>query len=88
MTIKTIEKAIKCRKCNFIFSAQYTACLNLFSRSNDDTAAIRSRKLVIVTRKTAQVVAVDVASDEPPIEVRGRREKPVQVPIVTKASKI
>jgi len=39
--------------------------------------AIRSGRLVIISRKTAHVVAVDVAPDEPPNQMRWLREKPV-----------
>ncbi|RLE65155.1 MAG: hypothetical protein DRJ47_05995 [Thermoprotei archaeon] len=73
------KETFSCRRCNFIFNAQYVACLNLFSHSDDGIVAIRSGRLFLVTRKTASVVAVNVAPDEPPIEMRWLREKPVQV---------
>ena len=95
------KETFRCRKCGFSFNAQYVACLNLFSRSNDGIVAIRgysvdknfkdnlvitttgtgnhirSGRLFLITRKTAQVVAVNVAPDEPPTEMRWLREKPV-----------
>ncbi|RLE86874.1 MAG: hypothetical protein DRN04_18930, partial [Thermoprotei archaeon] len=71
------KERFRCRRCGFTFNAQYVACLNLFSRSNDGRVAIRSGRLILITRKTAQVVAVNVAPDEPPIEMRWLREKPV-----------
>jgi len=73
------KETFKCRKCNFIFNAQYVACFNLFSRSNDGVVAIRGGGLFLIIRKTAQVVAVNVAPDEPPIRMRWLREKPVQI---------
>ena len=33
------KETFKCRRCNFIFNAQYDACLNLFSRSDDGIVA-------------------------------------------------
>jgi len=41
-------------------------------------------RIVLITRKTARVVTVNVALDEPPIKMRWLREKPIQVPIVSK----
>ena len=36
-----VDKEIfKCRRCGFTFNAQYVACLNLFSRSNDGRVVI------------------------------------------------
>ena len=81
------KEGFRCRRCGFTFNAQYVACLNLFSRSNDGKVVNRSGKLHLISRKTAQVVAVNVAPNEPPIEMRWLREKPVQVTkvlIVTK----
>ena len=46
--------------------------------------AIRSGRLVLITCKTAQVVAVNVAPNEPPMEMRWLREKPVQVSKILK----
>ena len=40
---------------------------------------IRGRRLVIISRKTAQVVAVNVAPNEPLNHMRWLREKPVQI---------
>jgi len=73
------KETFKCRRCGFTFNAQYVACLNLFSRSDDGKVAIRSRRLFLTARKTAQVVAVNVAPNEPPNKMRWLREKPVQV---------
>jgi len=73
------KEGFRCRRCGFTFNAQYVACLNLFSRSNDGKVAIRSGRLFLITHKTAHVVAVDVAPDEPPNQMRWLREKPVQV---------
>ena len=67
----------KCRKCGFSFNAQYVACFNLFSRLHDGRVAIRGGRLILISRKTAQVVAVNVAPGEPPTEMRWLREKPV-----------
>gem|GEM_PF-1290289 len=46
--------------------------------------AIRGGGLILTSRKAACVVAVDVAPDEPPREMRWLREKPVQTPIVSR----
>jgi len=73
------RETFKCKKCGFTFNAQYVACFNLFSRSNDGVVAIRGGGLFLIIRKTAQVVAVNVAPDEPPIRMRWLREKPVQI---------
>jgi len=81
------KEGFRCKGCGFTFNAQYVACLNLFSRSDDSMVAIRSGKLRLVPRKTAQVVAVDVAPNEPPMEMRWLREKPVQVPIISQIPK-
>jgi len=40
-----------------------------------------------ITRKTAQVVAVNVAPDEPPIRMRWLREKLVQVSVISEIPK-
>ncbi len=80
------KETFKCRKCGFTFNAQYVACLNLFSRPDDGVVTIRGGRIYIISRKTAQVVAVNVAPDEPSSQMRWLREKPVQVPIVTKIS--
>ena len=82
------KETFKCRKCGFTLNAQYVSCLNLLSRSNDGTVAIRSGRLILIPRKTAQVVAVNVAPGEPPIEMRRPRGKPVQASIISKIPKI
>ncbi len=82
------KETFRCRRCGFTFNAQYVACLNLFSRSNDGKVAIRSGRLCLVTRKAGPVVPVDVAPDEPPNHMRWLREKPIQVPINSKILKI
>ena len=71
------KETFKCRKCGFTFNAQYVACLNLFSRSDDGRATIRGGRIYLISRKTAQVVAVNVAPNEPPNHMRWMREKPV-----------
>ena len=80
------KETFKCRRCCFTFNAQYVACLNLFSRSDDGRVAIRSGRLVLITRKTAQVVAVNVAPNEPPIKMRWMRGKPVPKLIISTPS--
>ena len=82
------KETFRCRKCGFSFNAQYVACLNLFSRSNDGKVAIRSGRLILITRKTAQVVAVNVAPNEPPTKMRWLREKPVPELIINNQSTI
>lgn len=81
------KETFKCRRCGFTFNAQHVACLNLFSRPNDGVVATRGGALLLVSRKTAQVVAVDVAPDEPLMEMRWLREKPAQVSKVTLVTK-
>ncbi len=81
------KEAFKCRKCSFTFNAQYVACLNLFSRSNDGKVVIRSGRLYLIPRKAGPVVPVNVAPDEPPNQVRWLRGKPVQVPIISQIPK-
>ncbi len=71
------KETFKCRRCGFTFNAQYVACLNLLSRSNDGRVAIRGGRLVLITRKAAQVVAANVASNEPPSMDEVLRGKPV-----------
>ena len=78
------KEGFRCRRCGFIFNAQYVACLNLFSRSDDGSVAIRSGRLVLITRKAAQAVAVNAAPNEPPIKMRWMREKPVQATKILK----
>ena len=73
------KERFRCRRRGFSFNVQYVACLNLFSRSNDGRVVIRSGRILLITRKTAQVVAVNVAPYEPPNQMRWLREKPVQV---------
>ena len=65
-----------CRRCKFTFNAQYVACLNLFSRLNDGSIAIRGGRIYLA-RKAGPVVPVDVAPDVPPNKMRWLREKPV-----------
>ena len=77
-----------CRRCGFSFNAQYVACLNLFSRSNDGRVAIRGGRLILISRKAAHVVAVNVAPYEPPNQMRWLREKPVPELIISNPSTI
>jgi len=81
------KETFRCRNCGFTFNAQYVACLNLFSRSNDGLITIRSGVLVLVPRKAGPVVLVDVAPNEPPNEMRWLREKPVQVSKISVVTK-
>jgi len=81
------KETFKCRRCGFTSNAQYVACLNLFSRSNDGIVATRGGGLILIPRKAGSVVPVDVAPSEPPIEMRWLREKPVQVSKVTLVTK-
>ena len=67
------KEVFRCRRCGLTFNAQYVACLNLFSRSNDGKATIRGGRLTLITRKTAQVVAVNVAPNEPQTKMRWLR---------------
>ena len=60
------KERFRCRRCGFSFNAQYVACLNLFSRSDDGEVAIKGGRLFLITRKAAPVVAANVAPDEPP----------------------
>ncbi len=85
---RTNKETFRCKRCGFTFSAQYVACLNLFSRSNDSIVAIRSGGLTLISRKAGPVVPVNVAPDEPPNQMRWLREKPVQVSIISKIPKI
>ena len=81
------KETFKCRRCGFTFNAQYVACLNLFSRSNDGFVATRGGRLLLTPRKAGSVVPVNVAPDVPLIDMKWLREKPVRVskiPIVTK----
>jgi transposase, IS605 OrfB family, central region len=73
------KETFECRKCGFKFNVQYVACLNLFSRSNDGFVTIRSGSITLISRKAGSVVPVDVAPNEPLIEMKWLREKPVQV---------
>ena len=73
------KEKFRCTKCGFTFNAQYIACLNLLSRSNDGLVAIRNGVLALISRKAGPVVPVNVAPNEPSIEMRWLREKPVQV---------
>ncbi len=73
------KETFECMKCGFKFNAQYVACLNLFSRSDDGLVTIRSGRLYLISRKAGSVVPVDVAPCEPLIEMKWLRDKPVQV---------
>ena len=73
------KETFKCRKCGFTFNAQYVACLNLFSRSDDGKVAIRGGRLYLIHRKAVPVIPVDVAPDEPPTKMRWLRRKSVRV---------
>jgi len=73
------KETFKCRRCGFTFNAQYVACFNLFSRSDDGKVSIRSGGLFLITRNPYLVVCGDVAPDEPLNHMRWLREKPVQV---------
>ncbi len=81
------KETFKCMKCGFTFNVQYIACLNLFSSSNDGLVAIRSGRLYLTSRKAGLVVPVNVAPDEPPIEMKWLKEKPVQVSKVSLVTK-
>jgi len=81
------KEVFKCRRCGFTSNAQYVACLNLFSRSNDGSVAIRGGGLVLIPRKAGPVVPANVAPDDPLTEMKWLREKPAQalkVPLITK----
>jgi len=82
------KETFRCRRCGFTFNAQYVACLNLFSRSNDGKVAIRSGRICLIHRNLHLVVCGDVASNEPPSQMRWLREKPVQIPEILIISKI
>jgi transposase len=73
------KKTFKCMRCGFTFNAQYVACLNLFSRSNDGLVATRSRRLYLAPRKAGLVVPVDVAPNEQLSNMKWLREKPAQI---------
>ena len=81
------KETFRCRICNFTFNAQYVACLNLFSRSDDGRVAIRSGRLYLIPRKAGPVVPADVAPGEPSTEMRWLRGKPAQAPVVTKVTR-
>ena len=81
------KETFKCRRCGFAFNAQYVACLNLFSRSDDGVVAIRGGGLFLTTRKAGSVVPVNVALNDPPIEMRWLRGRPVRVSMFRKHSK-
>ena len=66
------REAFACRKCGFTFNAQYVACLNLLSRSNDGSLAIRGGRFYLTSRKAGSVVPADVAPNEPPRVMRWR----------------
>jgi putative transposase len=80
------KETFKCMKCGFTSNAQYVACLNLFSRSNDGMVATRSGGLTLIPRKAGPVVPVDVAPTEPPTEMKWLRGKPVQIFKVTQVT--
>ena len=71
------KETFKCRRCGFSFNAQYVACLNLFSRSDDGKVSIRDGRLFLITRKAGPVVPVNVAPNEPPNHMKWLRERPV-----------
>lgn len=48
------KETFSCRRCGFAFNAQYVACLNLFSRSNDGVVAIRSGRIYLIHRSTVR----------------------------------
>ncbi len=70
------SSSFKCINCGFEFDAQFVACLNLLSRTDDSRLAIRHGRLLI--RKAGLVVPVYVAPDEVLIH-EALREKPVLV---------
>ena len=78
----------RCKKCGFTFNAQYVACLNLFSRLCDGRVAIRGGRLILISRKAAQVVAVDVALRDAEWNEASQQGKPVQIPVIVKIPKI
>ncbi len=79
------KETFNCRRCGFTFNAQYVACLNLFSRSDEGKVAIRGGRIYLDSRKAGSVVSVDAALDEPPIEMRWLRGKQAnKTPIITK----
>ena len=65
------RKRFKCLRCGFTFNAQYVACLNLASRLYDGRVAIRGGRIYFIARKAGLAVSVDVALNEPLIEVSG-----------------
>jgi len=68
-----------CENCGFKLNAQYVACLNMFSRLNDGKVAIRGGRIVLIPRKAAPVVAVNVAPDGPRNLMKWLREKPAPI---------
>ena len=81
------KEVFEYKRCGFKFNAQYVACLNLFSHSDDGKISIRSGRLVIIARNPCPVVCGDVAPNEPLSHMRWLREKPVQVSKVLIVSK-
>ena len=71
------KETFKCRRCGFSFNAQYVACLNLFSRSDDGKVSIKGGRLFLITRKAGPVVPVNVAPNEQPNHMRWLRERPM-----------
>jgi len=63
------KESFKCRRCGFEFNAQYVACLNLFSRSDDGSVAIRGGRLYLASVRQAYD-AWRLAPDEPPIGMK------------------
>ncbi len=82
------KEKLRCKKCGFTFNAQYVACLNLFSRLYDGRVAIRGGRIILVSRKAAQVVAVDVALRDAEWNEASQQGKPVQIPVIAKIPKI
>ena len=51
---KRISKEVfRCGRCGFTFNAQYTACLNIFSRLDDSEITIRSGRMYLISHKAA-----------------------------------
>lgn len=82
------REVFQCRRCGFTYNAQYVACLNLFSRSDDGRVAIRGGRIYLISRKAGLVVPVNVAPNEPLNKMKWLRGKPVQtIPKITIVSK-
>jgi len=85
---RTSKDEFLCENCGFRFNAQYVACLNMFSRLYDGRIAIRGGRIMLVSRKAASVVAVDVASYDALIRMRRERGKPASVAKVSVVAQI